>query len=53
MMLVGANPEKFENKGVFRLASVTGNSWPHPVIQGGKLFIRDNDVLLAYDIKKK
>jgi len=53
MMLVGANPEKFENKGVFRLASVTGNSWPHPVIQGGKLFIRDNDTLLAYDIKKK
>ena len=27
------------------------NSWPHPVIAGGKLFLRDQDVLLCYDVK--
>ena len=27
------------------------NSWPHPVIAGGKLYLRDQDVLLCYDLK--
>ena len=29
------------------------NSWPHPVIAGGKLYLRDQDVLLCYDVKGK
>jgi len=29
------------------------NSWPHPVVTGGKLYIRDQDVLLCYDVKAK
>jgi len=29
------------------------NSWPHPVIAGGKLYLRDQDVLLCYDVKAK
>ncbi len=28
------------------------NSWPHPVVANGKLYIRDQDVLLCYDLKK-
>jgi outer membrane protein assembly factor BamB len=28
------------------------NSWPHPVITGGKLYLRDQDVLLCYEVKK-
>ena len=28
-------------------------SWAHPVIAGGKLYLRDMDVLLCYDIKAK
>jgi outer membrane protein assembly factor BamB len=27
------------------------NSWPHPVIANGKLYLRDQDVLLCYDVK--
>ena len=27
------------------------NSWPHPVIAGGKLFLRDQDILLCYDVQ--
>ncbi len=29
------------------------NSWPHPVISNGKMYIRDQDVLLCYDVKGK
>jgi len=50
MTLVEATPEKLKVKGKFRLPSITGPSWPHPVIFDKKLYIRDNDVLLCYDI---
>jgi outer membrane protein assembly factor BamB len=29
------------------------NSWPHPVVANGRLYLRDQDVLLAYDVKQK
>ncbi|MBI4657548.1 MAG: PQQ-binding-like beta-propeller repeat protein [Verrucomicrobia bacterium] len=29
------------------------NSWPHPVIANGKLYLRDQDVLLCYDVNAK
>ena len=50
MALVEATPESFNVKGTFNIASKTGPSWPHPVILDGKLYLRDNDVLLCYDI---
>ena len=28
-------------------------SWPHPVVANGRLYLRDQDLLLAYDIKAK
>jgi len=27
------------------------NSWAHPVVAGGKLYLRDQDVLLCYSVK--
>jgi outer membrane protein assembly factor BamB len=27
------------------------NSWPHPVITGGRLYLRDQDILQCYDVK--
>ena len=29
------------------------NAWPHPVIADGKLYLRDQDLLLCYDVKQK
>jgi len=26
------------------------NSWPHPIITGGRLYIRDQGILLCYDV---
>ena len=29
------------------------NSWPHPVVTGGRLYLRDQDVLQCYDVQGK
>lgn len=52
MALIEANPEKYVLKSHFRLHSVKGKSWPHPVIADGKLYIRDQDTLLCYNLRK-
>jgi outer membrane protein assembly factor BamB len=51
MALIEATPEKYVLKGKFEIASKLGESWPHPVIAGGHLYLRDQDVLLCYDLK--
>jgi outer membrane protein assembly factor BamB len=52
MALIEATPKAYRLKGQFKIASHNGESWPHPVIAGGKLYLRDQDELLCYDIKK-
>jgi outer membrane protein assembly factor BamB len=52
--LVEANPTKFVSHGQFEPAYRSrANSWPHPVIANGKLYLRDQDVLMCYDVKAK
>jgi outer membrane protein assembly factor BamB len=52
--LVEATPEGYKEKGRFNQPERSkANSWPHPVVIGGKLYIRDQDVLLCYDVKAK
>jgi outer membrane protein assembly factor BamB len=53
MALIEATPKAYKLKGQFKIASKNGESWPHPVIAGGKLYLRDQDELLTYDIKKR
>lgn len=53
MALIEANPKEYKLKGKFKIATHNGESWPHPVIAGGKLYLRDQDELLCYDISKK
>ena len=52
--LVAATPTGYQEKGRFDQPDRSGkNSWAHPVIAGGKLYLRDMDVLLCYDVKQK
>ncbi len=51
MALIDATPAGYAEKGTFKLATVNGQSWPHPVIHAGRLFIRDQDALLCYDLR--
>ena len=53
LALVEANPKNYHLKGKFKMASNRGKSWPHPVIAGGRLYLRDQDALLCYDIRRK
>ena len=53
MALVSCTSKKYELKGQFPLAVHNRESWPHPVIAGGMLFIRDQDDLVVYDVRKK
>ncbi len=54
MILIEPNREKYIERGRFDQPERTREqAWPHPVIANGKLYIRDQDLLLCYDVKKK
>jgi outer membrane protein assembly factor BamB len=52
LALIEASPKGYHELGRFDQPDRSElNSWPHPVIAHGKLFIRDQNVLLCYNIK--
>jgi hypothetical protein len=51
MALIEATPEAYRLKSSFELPSHLGESWPHPVIAQGRLYLRDQDVLMCYDVR--
>jgi outer membrane protein assembly factor BamB len=53
MALIEATPSRYNLKGTFQIASHNGESWPHPVIAGGRLYLRDQDELHCYDIRRR
>jgi outer membrane protein assembly factor BamB len=52
--LVEATPDGYKEKGRFTPPDRTKRpAWSHPVITGQKLYLRDGDVLLSYDLRAK
>ena len=51
--LINVAPDGFEVISQFKLPEGSGEHWAHPVVSGGRLYIRHGDVLHAYDVKKK
>jgi outer membrane protein assembly factor BamB len=52
--LIEATPEEYREKGRFRLPDLSGeNTWTHPVVANGHLFIRDQETLYKYDLRDK
>jgi outer membrane protein assembly factor BamB len=52
--LIEASPDGYKELGRFDQPDRTKkNSWAHPVVVDGKLYIRDQDTLLCYDVKAK
>jgi len=48
--LIVATPEGYVEKGRFDQPDRSNeNSWAHPVVAGGRLYLRDQDVLLSAD----
>jgi outer membrane protein assembly factor BamB len=52
MALVAATPDGYQQRGKFQIPDVDQPSWSHPVIVGGKLYLREQDTLYCYDVKK-
>ena len=51
--LAEANPNAYVEKGRFSIPDQGKDSWAYPVVAGGKLYIRDQGMLTAYDVKAK
>jgi outer membrane protein assembly factor BamB len=52
--LIEATPDGYKEHGRFNQPDRSNKqAWPHPVIANGKLYIRDMETLLCYDIKAK
>jgi len=51
--LIEANPDEFRLKGSFMAPVRDGPSWPHPVVHDGKLYLRSNDALMCFDLRRK
>ncbi|MES2919953.1 MAG: PQQ-binding-like beta-propeller repeat protein [Verrucomicrobiota bacterium] len=52
VLLIEPNRERYVERGRFEQPDRTSKpAWSHPVIANGKLYIRDQDLLLCYDVK--
>lgn len=53
MALVEASPTGYKLKGKFKIGIHHAQSWAHPVIWNGHLYLRDQHELICYDLRKK
>lgn len=52
--IVEATPEGYREKGRFTPPDPSGDrTWSHPVVAGEKLYLRDHDTLLCYDLQNQ
>jgi len=59
LLLFAADSEGPDLKGFFRISPQSerrtsqGKIWVHPVISNGRLFVRDQELILCYDIRER
>jgi hypothetical protein len=52
--LVEASPAGgYKEAGSFHVPKTSGPSWAHPVVSGGRLYLREGDMLYCYDIRAR
>jgi outer membrane protein assembly factor BamB len=51
--LVEATPTGYKENGRFRIPQDQLPTWTHPVVAGGRLYLRDQDTIYAFDVKAK
>lgn len=50
MALIAASPDGYQENGVFEPPHGGDPSWAHPVVAGGRLYLREQDALYCYNI---
>ena len=54
MILVEPNSKEIRRaRPLFPPDRSQAKAWPHPVVANGRLYLRDQDVLLCYDVTAK
>jgi outer membrane protein assembly factor BamB len=48
--LIAASPDGYKLNGTCKIPEVPRESWTHPVVAGGKLYLREQDNLFVYDV---
>ena len=51
--LVDASSKGYKEVGSFTLQQRQGAAWAHPVVVGGRLYLREGDTLYCYDVREK
>ena len=51
--LVEATPTGYKEKGRFKIQQGSLPTWTHPVVAGGRLYLRDQDTIYAFDVREK
>lgn len=49
--LLQASPEGLTVRGTLQVPGAGGDSWAHPVVARGRLFLREQDTLWVYDLR--
>ena len=52
MALVEANPKEYVEHGRFKIENLGRPSWAHPVVADGKLYVRNQQRLTAYNVRQ-
>jgi outer membrane protein assembly factor BamB len=53
MGLAEANPQGYREHGRFTLQTGARPTWSHPVVADGRLYLRDQDTIYAYDVRAR
>ncbi len=51
--LAEATPVQYTEHGRFRISAGELPTWSHPVVTGGRLILRDQGSVYAYDVRAK
>ena len=49
--LVEASPASYKEVGSFQVPKTSGHCWAHPVVTGGRLYLREGDMVYCYDVR--
>jgi len=52
VLLIEARPDGYHEAGSLTIPNVTLPSWSLPVVAGGRLYLREQDTLYVYDVRK-